>query len=191
MNRFVNILLFMLYAVLNTANAADIKTSKFYDVYKSEVAGYSGKAVITKINQFINSFPYKDDVFTYNTENHWASPSEYIKNKGGDCEDSAMMKALLLKKQGVKTVYVRFNKRNTNHVALVAIAENRLWLLDDKKPYVITKQLAKKLKLQFFKVKGHHLKEKIFSHIPTIALVGGEPTSLSGNSVQIATAMDY
>lgn len=47
---------------------------------------------IFNINKYINSFKYQEDIDLYGFKDYKATLNEFIKNKGGDCEDYANAK---------------------------------------------------------------------------------------------------
>ena len=49
------------------------------------------------INGFFNHWRSKQDAQTFGTPEHWASPAEFIRNRGGDCEDYAIAKYFALR----------------------------------------------------------------------------------------------
>jgi len=48
------------------------------------------------VNDYVNSFPYLDDV----SLGEWKTPSEFLSDGGGDCEDYAVYKIAILKECG-------------------------------------------------------------------------------------------
>lgn len=92
------------------------------------------------INREVNKYKYQEDIKLYKQNDHWATPKEFIKNKGGDCEDFAIMKYSLLKQMGYKEDQMRFiytnykNKKtgdNLGHLVLAVKNENGLEIILD------------------------------------------------------------
>lgn len=185
-HKFVLIMCASLFIVFSNPSHGSMQAvQKFFELYKVETVEKTGIAKIASVNTFVNGFPYKTDYATYNTKNHWASPTEFIQNGGGDCEDIAMMKAHLLKNAGFDTVYVQFMKNKTSHVALAVAVNNKLYLLDDKNPVRLNRNNVQGF--QFFKVQGHHVLSNLFNQFPTVILKGGKPVLKSDQSVLFAS----
>lgn len=97
---------------------------------------------LLKINNFVNTnIQYVSDEVNYKKVDYWASPSETLKRKRGDCEDFAILKYSLLLKNGVdeKDIYMAFTFYNgQGHVYLVVKHNGKKYYLDniDKNIYV-------------------------------------------------------
>jgi len=91
---------------------------------------------IAKTNAWINKFPYKQDNWIYARDDHWATPSEFLKN-GGDCEDYAIIKYMTLRRLGftpehlkIAMVYDVFS--GTDHSYLVVDFGGQNFILDNR-----------------------------------------------------------
>jgi len=56
---------------------------------------------LTRINQFFNRLPQRDDPSLWGMPDYWASPLELLVKNGGDCEDFAIAKYFTLLATGV------------------------------------------------------------------------------------------
>ncbi len=70
------------------------------------------------INKEVNKYTYKEDLKLYKKNDYWATPKEFLKNKGGDCEDFAIMKYSLLRKIGytedrMRFIYTNYKNKKT------------------------------------------------------------------------------
>lgn len=103
---------------------------------------------ITRVNEWLNQFPYKQDNWVYNRDDHWATPSEFLKN-GGDCEDYAIIKYMTLRRLGftsdqMKIAVVYDVYSGTDHAYLVVAYGKRNFILDSREertnPHLFTKR---------------------------------------------------
>lgn len=89
------------------------------------------------INGFLNERPWRKDTTVYRVDGHWATPCELVAN-GGDCEDFAIAKYLLLQDLGwpKDSLWLLLgettNKTPNEWHALVAVKhENKFLYLDN------------------------------------------------------------
>jgi predicted transglutaminase-like cysteine proteinase len=66
-----------------------------------EVASKSGLGMLTAVNDLVSQVPYRSDREVYGVSDYWATPVEMFANQGGDCEDHAIAKLMVLKAAGV------------------------------------------------------------------------------------------
>ena len=93
--------------------------------------------MIKRTNLFINEFvEYRDDYSLYGKD-HWATIAETI-DRGGDCEDIALIKAVALRhqgfpvdKMGLVVGYVQFRGRRVAHAVLLVEINNERYILDN------------------------------------------------------------
>lgn len=89
------------------------------------------------VNAFWNRFAYRSDQDVYNDKDHWATPGEFLSNKGGDCEDFALIKYWTLRKLGVPAenmsilVGQRLDRNETHAVLSVKDDKGKTWILDN------------------------------------------------------------
>ena len=87
------------------------------------------------VNQLVNRVSYVEDWANYRERDYWAAPGEFFGN-GGDCEDYAIAKYLLLRELGVdpdsmRIVVVMDQFRDTAHAVLAIYAGNDIFILDN------------------------------------------------------------
>lgn len=81
------------------------------------------------VNDYINKVPWKSDISHWNVEDYWASPKEFLETNGGDCEDFAIAKMILLndlikKKENLKLVYTLVENDPDAHMVLIYHEDN-------------------------------------------------------------------
>ena len=87
-----------------------------------------GTEGLQRINSFLNRVPYYEDLVHWRVDDYWATPAETIASNGGDCEDYAIAKYMLLRELGVplarlRMVYVRAGKAAQAHMVLAYYAQ--------------------------------------------------------------------
>jgi predicted transglutaminase-like cysteine proteinase len=77
------------------------------------------------VNTYVNSYPYRDDSDNYGISDYWATPEEFFSNQSGDCEDYAVAKYYLMKRDNlipkgasVQFIHVYVPDRNEGHMVL-------------------------------------------------------------------------
>jgi predicted transglutaminase-like cysteine proteinase len=96
----------------------------------------SAEDALRHINGFFNGWPSKKDTNTYGKEEYWATPEEFVRNNGGDCEDYAVVKYMALRNFGVSAenmwmLLVYDRGRSAYHAVLAVYAGDRLFMLDN------------------------------------------------------------
>lgn len=81
-------------------------------------------------NATLNKLPWVSDQAQWNVEDYWATPLELIVKAGGDCEDMAIAKYVMLRMMGVpeRNLYLGYGKlitRNEAHMVLVWVSDTR------------------------------------------------------------------
>lgn len=123
------------------ANSENINFQKFVKKIENNIKNKNINYKLNKINSEINLFKYRSDISLYNEKDYWATPIEFFKNKGGDCEDYVIFKYYLLKKFNIgknyKFIFIKY--KNKNHLILSAEINNKNYILDNNfiKPYII------------------------------------------------------
>ena len=91
---------------------------------------------ILKVNLWFNGYPYKQDNWLYDRNDHWATPTEFLQT-GGDCEDYAIIKYLTLRRLGfaaatmrIVMVYDVFS--GTDHAFLTVRHDGEIYVLDNR-----------------------------------------------------------
>lgn len=105
------------------------------------LAGQSPELKILRmVNGYFNQWRPKNDEEVWNTAEHWASPKEFAKERGGDCEDYAIAKYFALRFFGIEaermriTVVRRKNERGQYAPqlhAVLAVRANDTWFILD------------------------------------------------------------
>ncbi|MCC8194100.1 MAG: transglutaminase-like cysteine peptidase [Deltaproteobacteria bacterium] len=115
-----------------------------HDTWKNLVAYAKGKPeteVLRAVNGYFNQWLPKNDQDTWNSPEYWASPREFIRQRGGDCEDYAIAKYFALRFLGIgadrmRLVVVRRKDENGAlqaqlHAVLAVRANNGWFILDN------------------------------------------------------------
>lgn len=81
------------------------------------------KEQLQQVNTFFNQFIYQTDTTLWKQQDYWASPTEFIGLKGGDCEDYVISKYFTLRALGIPDdklflTYVKATKQNLPHMVL-------------------------------------------------------------------------
>lgn len=81
-------------------------------------------------NDVLNRLPWVTDQSKWNADDYWATPLESLTQFGGDCEDIAIGKYVMLRLMGVprKNLYLGYGKLRTTgefHMVLVWVNDNR------------------------------------------------------------------
>lgn len=75
--------------------------------------------LLQRVNQQVNRARYVEDAANWRTRDHWATPQELLE-KGGDCEDYAIAKYLILREVGVSPSHMQIAVSKTHAVLIVA-----------------------------------------------------------------------
>jgi predicted transglutaminase-like cysteine proteinase len=95
-------------------------------------------------NDTLNSLPWITDKAKYSKDDYWATPLETIALFGGDCEDMAIGKYVMLRMMGVPQknlylAYVKVKATGESHMVL-------LWLDDNRKNGLVLDNFVKEIK---------------------------------------------
>lgn len=100
-------------------------------------AGGSNSAKLAAVNAWANSrIRFVEDKALYGKADFWATASETLRARAGDCEDIAIVKMQMLAAAGVprSDMYLTLARdlaRNADHAMLIVKADGRYWLLDN------------------------------------------------------------
>jgi predicted transglutaminase-like cysteine proteinase len=88
------------------------------------------------INGFFNRWTPSADQAAYGQREYWATPEEFLRQGGGDCEDYAIIKylALLHFSEPAQDMWIllgKDRKRNAAHAVLAARSGSRVFILDN------------------------------------------------------------
>lgn len=114
---------------------------KEWQTLVDSVAGLDVRAKIARVNTIINSHLYVASIRNWGDSNHWETPFEFFR-KGGQCEDYAIAKYMVLRESGMparalRLVVVRDMHLNLVHAVLVAYVEGEPLLLDNQKSAIV------------------------------------------------------
>lgn len=140
---------FIALSLLSGCHTASLQPKTFSNFdnnphYKWESAAISSPInfsaadnVVTETNNFINAnFKYIEDKTLYGKSDYWATPTEFLANKGGDCEDFAIAKYATLAKNGVDKKNMRLllvkQSDGQHHAILEVKHEGKIYFLDNK-----------------------------------------------------------
>lgn len=90
---------------------------------------------LPSVNHHVNKVSYIEDSANYEQQDYWAAPREFF-GKGGDCEDYAITKYLLLRELGIdpdsmRIVVVMDAQRDTAHAVLAVYLPDDILVLDN------------------------------------------------------------
>ncbi|MGB8275771.1 MAG: transglutaminase-like cysteine peptidase [Alphaproteobacteria bacterium] len=112
-----------------------------------ELNGLDFRAKLERVNAEINRHPYVRSIDNWGLPNYWETPFEFLRT-GGQCQDYAIAKYLLLRASGVpedqlRLVVVRDMNLQLDHAVVVAYAEGDALLLDNQIPQVVPVSLVR------------------------------------------------
>ena len=112
---------------------------QWYDFLRS-IDNLSAEAQLDAVNRFVNNRYYVEDTENYGLDDYWAAPNLFL-DKGGDCEDYAIMKLMSLKLLGwsddsLRIVVVQDTKLRRPHAILAVSSNEQIWILDNQSPSV-------------------------------------------------------
>ena len=81
---------------------------------------------VDKANRILNNLPWIADATHWKQSDYWATPLETITTFGGDCEDIALVKWVVLRNLGItvdqlRLAYVKIKKTGEDHMVLLYI----------------------------------------------------------------------
>ena len=99
-------------------------------------SGYTLMGKLQKINRDVNSKPHVPDARNWSSSDYWATPLEFLR-KGGDCEDYAITKYMVLRHLGVsahdmRIVILRDLNTSKEHAVLAVYIDNIPYILDSR-----------------------------------------------------------
>lgn len=90
--------------------------------------------LLRRVNQQVNRIPYVKDSSNWGTPDYWATPQELLE-RGGDCEDYAIAKYLILRKIGVSPADMRIAV-SKSHAVLIVTTQQGPVVLDSARPEI-------------------------------------------------------
>lgn len=100
-----------------------------------DLKGLAFEPTVERVNAAMNAHPYVPAIENWGVSEYWETPFEFIR-RGGECEDYAIAKFMLLRALGIPNDRLRFvllhNFRNgQDHAVAVAYADDDILLLDN------------------------------------------------------------
>jgi predicted transglutaminase-like cysteine proteinase len=96
----------------------------------AQFAGLSGEALLGRVNKVVNAATYVPDAQNWGVADYWETPLDLF-SRGGDCEDFAIAKYLVLREVGVdpKSMRVAVSK---DHAVLIVDTPRGAVVLDNR-----------------------------------------------------------
>jgi predicted transglutaminase-like cysteine proteinase len=96
---------------------------------------------VIKTNEMSNHLPWIADAAHWKESDYWATPLETITTFGGDCEDIALVKWVILRNLGISSdnlalAYVKIKQTGEDHMVLLYVAKPEA-PLGQKEVYVL------------------------------------------------------
>jgi len=100
------------------------------------------RAKLQRVNGMMNSYPYVLSVRNWGRPDYWETPFELMR-AGGQCQDFALAKYLLLRASGVaddlmRLVFVRDARDDLGHAILVVDVSGELLVLDNQSAGILS-----------------------------------------------------
>lgn len=97
---------------------------------------------LAAVNRFVNRLDYVADQDNYGQADYWAGPGQFL-NKGGDCEDYAILKFISLRKLGWSTesmrlVVVQDTQLRQPHAVLAVASGDDILILDNQSRKILS-----------------------------------------------------
>lgn len=99
------------------------------------------RAMLDQLNRAINRYPYVAAADNWGRADYWETPFEFL-SRGGQCEDYAIAKFMLLRAMGfadrdLRILVVRDVIHRVDHAVLVVDLDGTAWLLDSVSDNVV------------------------------------------------------
>lgn len=120
---------------------------------KSKASAMPPMEQLRFVNNFWNSWPYREDMPNWGQEDYWAAPAEFLR-KSGDCEDYAIVKYFTLKELGfdphkMRIVVLRDTIRNLAHAVLAVYMNDDIFILDNLSKSVLSHRILRNYSPQY------------------------------------------
>lgn len=86
----------------------DVLVREIADQLEAQGAGMDRSEFAAFVLSFVQNIPYKDDMATTGQREYWKYPAETLWDGGGDCEDSAILYAVLMEALGYRSSIMVF-----------------------------------------------------------------------------------
>lgn len=121
---------------------ASARTVREWQENLQDMRGLSIKAMADRVNDLVNKKRYILDQNNWGKSDYWATPVEFLE-RGGDCEDFAIMKYVALRSLGVpeerlRLAIVQDLQKNIPHAVLVVYTEQGAYILDNQNKRMIS-----------------------------------------------------
>lgn len=114
----------------------------------ASLRGWDVPTQLALLNVYVNRYPYVDDRINWRQLDYWATPLQFLARSGGDCEDFAITKYLVLRELGtdpddMRIVIVRDRTRGIAHAVLAVYVDGRAMILDNQRDDVVVAELVR------------------------------------------------
>jgi predicted transglutaminase-like cysteine proteinase len=107
---------------------------------QSNIATWRGQdlgVLAQNINHFVNQKTYTTDQKLWGKSDYWETPVEFFKRGGGDCEDFAITKYMLLRmmnvpKERLRIAIVNDTEKGIHHAILIVYTDQGSMFLDNQ-----------------------------------------------------------
>jgi predicted transglutaminase-like cysteine proteinase len=118
------------------APAEELCHLKQWNHFLDGIKGLDPRTQLDKVNAFMNSFAYIDDITNWGRANYWEVPLEFL-HKSGDCKDYAIAKYMSLRYLGwpiesLRLVVVRDMNLSADHAVLAVYVNDQILVLDNQ-----------------------------------------------------------
>lgn len=121
MKTFILLLLLVSCTSVNLMKPLSYETGDFNSFIKSNE---SFKDCALATYWIYENIKYSSDMDLYNQEVYWATPSETLKYRKGDCADKAVLLMYCLKMNNIKSEFISVNVPNRGEHAIVKVYQN-------------------------------------------------------------------
>lgn len=121
----------------NSAICADRDIVAWADIVRKAKPRNTGRQIVL-VNQLVNRMlTYREDIDLRRQAEHWASPTETLSRRAGDCEDYAILKYWSLRQLGFKDRDMRIialrDRAARQYHAVLAVHHQGDWLILDNR----------------------------------------------------------
>src|SRR5262245_16813765 len=112
----------------------------------ASLRGWDVPTQLALLNEYVNRYSYVEDRVNWRQLDYWATPLQFLARSGGDCEDFAIIKYLVLRELGMdiddlRIVIVRDRARGIAHAVLAVYVDGRALILDNQRDDVVVADL--------------------------------------------------
>jgi predicted transglutaminase-like cysteine proteinase len=114
----------------------------------ASLRGWDVPTQLALLNAYVNRYPYVEDRVNWRQVDYWATPLQFLARSGGDCEDFAITKYLVLRELGtdvddMRIVIVRDRARGIAHAVLAVYVDGEALILDNQRDDVVVADLIR------------------------------------------------